>query len=57
MSKAKLKVDVKTVIQGEKIAEAKPKVVLSHTASKLKGKPLYRSTAKLNTHLRIGRKR
>lgn len=57
MSKAKLKVEVKTGSSGPKIAEAKPKVVVAPTAQNLKGTPIYRSKAKLNTHLRIGRKR
>lgn len=57
MSKAKLKVEVKTGSQGQKVAEVKPKVVITPTTQKLKGKPVYRSRAKLNTHLRIRRKR
>ena len=57
MSKAKLKVEVKTGSQGQKIAQAKPKVVVAQAADKPKGKPVYRAKAKLNTHLKIGRKR
>lgn len=57
MSKAKLKVEVKTGNQGQKVAELKPKVVIAQAAVKPKQKPIYRSKAKLNTHLRVGRKR
>ena len=54
---AKLKVEVKTGNQGQKVAEVKPKVKVEQAKEKLKGKPVYQSRAKLNTHLRIGRKR
>lgn len=57
MSKAKLKVEVKTGNQGQKVAELKPKVVIAQAAVKPKQKPIYRSKAKLNTHLRVGRER
>ena len=57
MSKAKLKVEVKEGSQGQKIAEAKPKVAVAQASNKQKGKPVYRTKAKLNTHLKIGRKR
>ena len=57
MSKAKLKVEVKTGSGGTKIAETKQKVEVTSAAKSPKGKPVYRSRAKLNTHLRIGRKR
>lgn len=57
MSKAKLKVEVKTGSQGPKIAESKTTVVVAQATSKPKGKPVYQSKAKLNTHLRVGRKR
>ena len=55
MSKAKLKVEVKAGKQGQKVAEVKPKVVIAQASQKLKGKPIYRSKAKLNTHLKNGR--
>lgn len=57
MSKAKLKVEVKAGSQGQKVAEVKPKVKVEQASGKPKGKPVYKSKAKLNTHLRIGRKR
>ena len=57
MSKAKLKVEVKTGAQGPKVAESKAKVVVAQATNKPKGKPVYQSKAKLNTHLRVGRKR
>ena len=57
MSKAKLKVEVKTGKQGQKIAESKTQVKVEQASGNPKGKPVYRSKAKLNTHLRIGRKR
>ena len=57
MSKAKLKVEVKTGKEGQKIAESKTQVKVELASGKPKGKPVYRSKAKLNTHLRIGRKR
>ena len=53
---AKLKVEVKTGKQGQKIAEAKPKVMVTQASGKPKGKPVYRPKAKINTHLKIGRK-
>lgn len=54
---AKLKVEVKTGKQGQKVAEMKPKVKVEQAKERPKGKPVYRSKAKLNTHLKIGRKR
>ena len=57
MSKAKLKVEVKTGSSGPKIAEAKPKVVIAQASQKLKGNPVYRPKAKLTTHLTINGKR
>lgn len=57
MSKAKLKVEVKTGSQGEKVAESTAQVKVEQTKAKPKGEPVYKSRAKLNTHLRIGRKR
>ena len=57
MSKPKLKVEVKTGKQGSKIAEAKPKVEMKKTTEKPAGKPIYRSRAKLTTHLTINGKR
>ena len=53
---AKLKVEVKTGKQGQKVAEVNPKVVIAQASQKLKGKPVYRPKAKINTHLKIGRK-
>ena len=57
MSKAKLKVEVKTGTQGPKVAESNAKVVVAQAASKPKGKPIYRSKAKMTTHLTINGKR
>ena len=56
MSKEKLKVEVKTGSQGQKIAEAKPKVKVEQASGKPKGKPVYRTKVKLNTHLKNERK-
>lgn len=57
---AKLKVEVKTGKQGQKVAEVKPKVKVEQAKGKPKlpgaGKPIYRPKAKINTHLKIGRK-
>ena len=53
---AKLKVEVKAGKQGQKIAETKQKVVVAQSSQKMKGQPIYRSRAKLNTHLKNGRK-
>lgn len=56
MSKAKLKVEVKTGKQGQKVAEVKPKVKVEHAKGKPKlpgaGKPIYRPKAKITVHLR-----
>lgn len=53
---AKLKVEVKTGSSGPKIAEAKPKVVITQAKGEPKlpgvGKPIYRPKAKLTVHLR-----
>ena len=57
MSKPKLKVEVKTGGQGPKIAEAKPKMEIKQATGKPAGKPIYRSRAKLTTHLTINGKR
>lgn len=57
MSKTKLKVEVKTGAQGQKIAEVKPQVKIAPAVSKPKGKPIYKPKAKINTHIKIGRKR
>lgn len=57
MSKAKLKVEVKAGKQGQKVAEAKPKVKVEQASGQPKGKPVYRPKVKINTHLKIGRKR
>ncbi len=57
MSKTKLKVEVKTGSQGQKIAEVKPQVKVAPAVSKPKGKPVYKPKAKINTHIKIGRKR
>lgn len=58
MSKAKLKVEVKTGKQGQKIAEAKPKVKVEQAGSKPKGKPVYKPKAKMTAHITInGKKR
>lgn len=56
MSKAKLKVEVKTGSSGPKIAEAKPKVKVEQASGKPKlpgaGKPIYKPKAKITMHLR-----
>lgn len=58
MSKAKLKVEVKTGSQGEKVAELKPNVAITQASGQPKGKPVYRPKAKLTAHITInGRKR
>ena len=53
---AKLKVEVKTGKQGQKVAEVKPKVKVEQASGKPKlpgaGKPIYRPKAKLTVHLR-----
>ena len=54
---AKLKVEVKTGKEGQKVAEVKPKVMVAQSSGKPKGKPIYRSRAKLTTHLTINGKR
>ena len=57
MSKAKLKVEVKTGKEGQKIAEAKPKVMVAQASGKPKGTPVYRPKAKLTAHITINGKR
>ena len=57
MSKAKLKVEVKTGKEGQKVAEAKPKVMVAQASGKPKGKPVYRPKAKLTAHITINGKR
>lgn len=58
MSKAKLKVEVKTGTQGPKVAESKAKVVVAQATKKPKGKPVYKPKAKLTAHITInGKKR
>lgn len=57
MSKAKLKVEVKTGKEGQKIAEAKPKVMVAQASGKPKGKPVYIPKAKLTAHITINGKR
>ena len=56
MSKAKLKVEVKTGKEGQKVAEAKPKVMMAQASGKPKlpgaGKPIYKPKAKITMHLR-----
>lgn len=56
MSKAKLKVEVKTGKQGQKIAESKTQVKVEQASGKPKlpgaGKPIYRPKAKITVHLR-----
>lgn len=54
---AKLKVEVKTGKQGQKVAEVKPKVKVEQASGKPQGKPIYRPKAKLTTHLTINGKR
>ena len=57
MSKAKLKVEVKTGKQGQKIAESKTQVKVEQASGKPKGKPVYRPKAKLTAHITINGKR
>ena len=57
MSKAKLKVEVKTGSQGQKVAESKTKVVVAPASGKPKGKPVYKPKAKLTAHITINGKR
>lgn len=56
MSKAKLKVEVKTGSQGQKVAEVKPKVMVAQASGKPKlpgaGKPIYKPKAKITMHLK-----
>ena len=59
---AKLKVEVKTGKQGQKVAEVKPKVKVEQAKEKPKlpgaEKPIYRTKAKLTAHITInGKKR
>lgn len=57
---AKLKVEVKTGRQGQKVAEAKPKVRVEQAKEKPKlpgaEKPVYRPKAKITVHLRRTKK-
>lgn len=53
---AKLKVEVKTGKQGQKVAEVKPKVKVEQVSGKPKGKPVYRPKAKLTAHITINGK-
>lgn len=57
MSKAKLKVEVKTGTQGPKVAESNAKVVVAQATNKPKGKPIYKPKAKLTAHITINGKR
>lgn len=57
MSKPKLKVEIKTGKQGQKIAEIKPKVEMKTATEKPTSKPIYRSRAKLTAHITINGKR
>lgn len=57
MGKTKLKVDVKTGKQGQKIAQIKPQVLVAQAATKPKGTPVYKSKAKLTAHITINGKR
>ena len=57
MSKAKLKVEVKTGSKGPKIAESNTKVVAAQASSKPKGKPIYKPKAKLTAHITVNGKR
>lgn len=55
---AKLKVEVKTGKQGQKVAEVKPKVKVEQASQKPKGKPVYKPKAKITAHITInGKKR
>lgn len=58
---AKLKVEVKTGKQGQKVAEVKPKVKVEQAREKPKlpgtGKPIYRPKAKITAHITINGKR
>lgn len=57
MSKAKLKVEVKSGTQGPKVAESSAKMMIAQANGKPKGKPVYRSKAKLTAHITINGKR
>ena len=54
---AKLKVEVKTGKQGQKVAEVNPKVKVEQTKGKAKlpgaGKPIYKPKAKITMHLKV----
>ena len=58
---AKLKVEVKTGKEGQKVAEVKPKVKVEQAKDKPKlpgaEKPIYRTKAKLTAHITINGKR
>ena len=54
---AKLKVEVKTGKQGQKVAEAKPKVKVEQEKGKPTAKPIYKKKAKLTAHITINGKR
>lgn len=53
---AKLKVEVKTGKEGQKVAEVKPKVKVEQAKEKPKlpgaGKPIYKPKAKITMHLK-----
>ena len=54
---AKLKVEVKTGKQGQKIAESKTQVKVEQASEKPKlpgaGKPIYKPKAKITMHLKV----
>lgn len=54
---AKLKVEVKTGKQGQKVAEVKPKVKVEQAKGKPTAKPIYKKKAKLTAHITINGKR
>lgn len=54
---AKLKVEVKTGKQGQKVAEVKPNVKVEQASGKPTAKPIYKKKAKLTAHITINGKR
>lgn len=54
---AKLKVEVKTGKQGQKVAEVKPKVKVEQASGNPNAKPIYKKKAKLTAHITINGKR
>ena len=53
---AKLKVEVKTGKQGQKVGEVKPKVKVEQASQKPTAKPVYKKKEKLTAHITINGK-